>query len=168
MEWYTNLIELPWTTIGTVVSALGTAVWSVWSFKHERQEDRKWKQVEFLLDLNQKFFESVEIRECVRTLDNTHQHNDLKRVFESERFVLTSEEILVIEKFRSFLQFFDNLHRCVEMRALTLDQIDLFGWYLFRINEICFIREYCKKSGFKNVIALADSLTRHVYSTTLR
>lgn len=165
MEWLATFRDWPWEYIGTMGTALIGGIWTVYTFAKERREDRKWKQIEFLLNLNQKFIESADFKDCIRRLDNMHQLSSLRAIFESERATLTDDEIQILEKFRSLFQFFDNLHRCFEMKALALDQIDLFGWYLYRINNIDFIRNYCMKNGFENVVVLADRLLNYAYSS---
>lgn len=158
--------EWAWEYIATVVPAFAGGIWAVYTFATEYREDRKWKQVEFLLELNQKFLESADIRDCIRKLDNMREIDSLTRIFESERAVLTDLEIKDLEKFRTLFQFFDSLHRCLEMNALTLDHINLFGWFLYEIGKKDFVRGYCAKNGFSNVVALADKLEKHVYSST--
>ncbi|MFA7060655.1 MAG: hypothetical protein WC156_07540 [Pedobacter sp.] len=159
------MIEFPWSYLGTVISAFAGGLWAVYKFANEYRENRKWKQIEFLLNLSQKFFGTDDIKACIIKLDNTHELDNLRRIFESERAILTDAEIQELEKFRSLFQFFDNLNCCIEMKALTLDQINLFGWFLNRIGETDFIRVYCAKVGFSNVIALADKLEKYVYSS---
>jgi hypothetical protein len=46
------------------------------------------------------------------------------------------------------------------MGALTLRQINLFGWYLEKIGRNKCLREYCKRNGFQDVIRLADRLKK--------
>jgi hypothetical protein len=158
------IINWPWGIIGSVVVALAGGMWSVYTFAKERREDRKWKQVQFLLEANQKFFENHEIRECIQKLDDVHGYQDLEHIFKSGRSILTSEEIQTLERFRVLFQFFDNLSHCRRMNALTLDQICLFGWYLQRIRRIPFLHQYCQENGFENVVELADEVERYDYS----
>jgi hypothetical protein len=160
-----NMSEWPWRYIITVGSAFVGGIWSVYTFATEYREDRKWKQVEFLLDLNKKFFETADIKDCIRKLDNARELDKIKLIFESEQAVLTESHIQEIEKFKTLFQFFGSLHRCLEMKVLTLDHINLFGWFLYKIGKTEFVRSYCKKNGFSDVITLADQLKNYVYSS---
>jgi len=156
--------DWPWESLGSLAAAFAGTIWAIYTFINERREDRRWKQVEFLLDLNQRFFDDIEIRDCIRRLDNEHQHKELERIFQSERASLKRDEIQVLEKFRSLFQFLDNLYRCFAMKTLSLDQINLFGWYLYRINSVAFLRNHCREHGFNNVIVLAEKLERYAYA----
>jgi len=49
------------------------------------------------------------------------------------------------------------------MKAFTLEQLNLFGWFLGRIKDIDFIRIYCLNNGFEDIIVLADKLEAHMY-----
>jgi hypothetical protein len=158
------IIDWPWEIIGSVVVVLAGAMWSVGKFIGERREDRKWKQVQFLLEINQKFFDNHEIRECIQKLDDTRCHQDLEHTFKTDRSMLKSEEVQTLEKFRVLFQFFDNLSHCRRMDALTLHQICLFGWYLQRIRRIPFLHQYCQENGFENVVELTDAVERYDYS----
>jgi len=164
MDWMTAVREWRWDLIGSVIAALTGALWSVYTFTRDRREDRKWKQVEFLLAANQKFFDNAEIRQCIRKLDDTHQHKDLERIFQSERATLSSEDVKLLEEFRNLFQFFDNLTQCLRMNALTVEQISLFGWYLQKIARSGFLRKYCEENGFGDVIDLANKVERHAYA----
>jgi hypothetical protein len=164
MDWMTTVQEWRWDVMGSVIAALAGAIWSVYTFTRERREDRKWRQVEFLLDANQKFFDNPEIRQCVRKLDDTHQHEDLERVLRADRARLTAEDVKLVEEFRSLFQFFDSLAHCLRMDALTLEQVSLFGLYLQKIGRSEVLRHYCEENGFGDVVDLAIQVERHAYA----
>ena len=71
---------------------------------------------------------------------------------------MSAEQLAVLEEFEMMFHFLDNMHHCVKMEAITLDQANLFGWYSSKIREIKALRGYCKQNGFQDVVKLAEAL----------
>ena len=78
-------MNLSWDYLGGIIAAIAGGIWSVYTFSKQRQEDRKWRQVQFLLELNQRFYENPEIRRCMRWIDSEHRHEELEKVFTDRR-----------------------------------------------------------------------------------
>lgn len=149
-----------WEFAGPVIAAIAGGVWSLYTFARQREEDRKWRQVQFLLELNQKFYDSPEIRRCMRWLNDEARQSGLVVIFQSPPANLKPDDLQICEEFERLFQFFDNLAHCHEMGALTLRQINLFGWYLEKIGRNKCLRDYCNGNGFHDVIRLADRLKK--------
>jgi hypothetical protein len=149
---------------GAVVAAIIALAASVYTFYKGQEQNRQWSQVEFLLQLHRDFFQRPEIRSCISWLDNPSACAGLEHIFTEKRANLSREEAAVLDQYLELFQFLDNLSLCHSMKMLTLDQVNLFGWYLHRINSLEFIRTYCLQNGFGEVIQLTEELQRHVFA----
>jgi hypothetical protein len=159
-RWGDEAMTFSWELAATVILAIIGGLWSVYTFSKQRDEDRRWRQVQFLLELNQKFFDSPEIRRCIRWLNDEDRQGDLGAIFQSRLAQLKPDELQVVEEFDRLFQFFDNLSHCHDMKVLTLDQINLFGWYLVKIGQNKCLRDFCNENGFEEVIRLADRIEK--------
>lgn len=158
------MVNPGWEFAGAVLAALIGLAATVWVYRAEQLNNRKWNQIQFLLKLHEEFFQRPEIRDCIHRLDNQHEYPTLERLFTQDRSTLTTEDLAILEEFRSLFQLFDNLSLSYRMGTLTLEQIDLFGWYLHKINSAPAIRAYCQEQGFQEVIKLAQKLEHYAFA----
>ncbi|UCC79173.1 MAG: hypothetical protein JSW64_12995 [Candidatus Zixiibacteriota bacterium] len=86
-----------------------------------------------------------------------------------EDILIPSDTLDVTERRRylfalnKFLNFFDRLHYAVCVsKALRLDEIWIFGWYLQAVLENELLNRYCLASGYANVVELAENLMKLV------
>jgi hypothetical protein len=151
------LLELPWITIIPILISLITVVSGIVIFRIEHREDRKWKQVEFLLKLNQNLLENKEIKDSIILLGSLNQKDGLKQLNSK----ITSD---LIEKIWILLQFFDSLSECLDMKILSPRQLSVFGWHLKIIKDNKILSDYCENNGFSKVIDLANKIEHATYS----
>lgn len=150
--------------IGTILAALIGLFATLYTFVSQQRENRRWKQTEFLLRLNQDFFKDTHIRECIDYLERDEEDGIINTLFVKRYAELTEKEKTLMRKFENLFQFFSQIRVLQKNNTLTLEQVNLFGWYLHKIKKNFNIHNYCLKNGFSDVIDLASDLERYTFA----
>lgn len=144
---------------GQLVLAIVVAAFSMVTYVLTRRRELAWKRTEFLFAQAQYFDNDPVLVEATMILEGRHQTLDVGQIFDPGSKLEQTQVKQYRQKFDKLLNFLWRLgFAYLETKALSLKEVEGFGWYLWRISEYPLLFDYCENSGFEEIATVIREL----------
>lgn len=133
-------------------------MWTLITYFDRRKAELRWRRTEFLF-------------EQVRYIETDPEINATIQLLE-DRDTVSVEDILSdttsddpkraarLHALDKTLNVFDRFAYAVyTAKTLTVDELQIFAWYLERISDNPQLREYCRNNGYGDVLRLSEDVS---------
>ena len=137
------------------LTALIAGGFAIWRFLVSRRDELAWKRTEFLFAQAQYLESDRAMREILQILGDKHEQYSIGDIVADDADLEDGEKYRLKNNLDHFLNFFDRLYYAFNAGTLSKAEVMVFQWYLAEIVETSELAEYCRTSGFKDVLKLA-------------
>jgi len=137
------------------LTALIAGAFAIWRFLVSRRDELAWKRTEFLFSQAQYLESDPSMREILQILGDKHPKYSIGDIVADDADLEDGEKFRLKNNLDHFLNFFDRLYYAhANAGTLSKAEIMVFQWYLAEIVDTGDLAEYCRTSGFRDVLKL--------------
>ena len=130
-----------------------------WRFLVSRRDDLAWRRTEFLFKQAQYLESDTNMREMLQILGDNHQTIGIGDILSEDSSISDDERFRLRNNLDHLLNFFDRVYYAhATAKTLSKEEVRVFEWYLSEISETEELAQYCRKSGFQDVLKLSKEL----------
>jgi hypothetical protein len=152
---YTSLIQT-----FAPLTAVGGLIWAVMSYRLNQRRTLALERTKFILEQSKFFDTDLSIQTANKILYGFLPEFTVElflSVMNSEKG--TPEEIKMSMAFENYLNFLWRVaYAHLVLNTITIEDLDAFGYYFYKIYEHNGLHEYCMREGFEEIIEAAKKL----------
>ena len=139
--------------------AAGTVVFSFYSYELTRRRELAWKRTEFLCTQAQYLDTDSDLTEAVKILEGRHADITGSQLFDDNSDFDKAKQNEYRQKMDKLLNFLWRLcYAYLETKTISQKEVEGFGWYFWRIDQIPYSDNYCEGNGYKEITKVINEL----------
>jgi hypothetical protein len=158
MKMIWQFIQSHWQAL----TALAVGVFAVWKYFDSRASELAWRRTEFLFEQARLLDTDPDLSAAVLILEGRDPEVQLSDLFsEGQDPFSKSSRTRHYQHMDKLLNFLDRLaYAVLDARTLSVSEVANFGWYFRKVSEHPGLCQYCKATGFGDIIVLLDELKK--------
>jgi hypothetical protein len=151
------------TSFLTVAGAIVAGLWAIYTYREKRERELSQQRTGFIFENARILDSDPGLQEALSILNDMHFTYDVDDFIRitNKKTVWTEEEIRIVTLVDNLLNYLWRIaYAHITLKTLTLNDLNAFGYYYWRIIEHEGLITYSKEEGYGEIVTAAKRLRK--------